>query len=127
MADSDLNETELAILFEEAKLTLPVDVPTGLTEQVLADAAQIGAAYAVQDTPPKAKNLTGFRRLFAPIGGLSGALALAVFAGFGLMAGLGDPERLYSLPVMEDILAVFLVEISNPTPLDTLEYLMAES
>lgn len=125
MADNDFDDTELAIFFEDAKRKQPDDVPSGLTERVLADAAQIGAGFVVPDVMPD--NPSFFNRIFAPIGGLGGAFALGAFASIGLFVGLGDPEKLYALPVMADILAVFSDENSAVTPLDTLEYLMAES
>ncbi len=127
MANNDLDDTELAVFFEDAKAAQLVELPVGLTERVLADAAEIGAGFVVPDAVVSANNTSFLNRIFAPIGGLAGAVALGAFASIGLFVGLGDPETLYALPVMGDILAVFLDEIGGGTPLDTLEYLMAES
>ncbi|MCF6303948.1 MAG: hypothetical protein L3J33_01065 [Rhodobacteraceae bacterium] len=124
MVDKEFSDAELTVLFEDAKAEQPVEIPAGLTERVLADAAKIGAGFVVPETVEKP---AWFSRIFAPIGGLGGAFALGAFASLGLVVGLGDAENLYALPVMGEILAVFSTETGAVTPLDTLEFLMAES
>ncbi len=124
MVDKEFSDAELAVFFEDAKAEQPVEIPAALTERVLADAAKIGAGFAVPETVEKP---AWFSRIFAPIGGLGGAFALGAFASLGLVVGLGDAENLYALPVMGEILAVFSTETGAITPLDTLEFLMAES
>lgn len=124
MADKNLTDEDLMIFFDDAK-TAP-DVSQGLMARVLADAADIGALY-VAPTPVNAKETGWFSRLFAPIGGVGGAFALGAFASIGLVVGLGDADTLYSLPVMGDFLATFADDLNSVSPLDTLDYLMAES
>ena len=123
---ADMDDDTLAHFFDAAKTDDNPDVPESLMARVLADAAEIGAEFA----DPKQASVDSqnwLSRLFAPIGGLGGAFALGAFASVGFVVGLGDTEMLYSLPVMGDILATFSDNLGNGTPLDTLDYLMAES
>ncbi len=127
MADNDLNDAELATFFNDAKAAQENDVPILLTERVLADAAKIGAQHgALKNTAHAAKPQNWINRLFAPIGGAGGAFALGAFASIGFFIGLGDADILYNLPVMGDILTTFSDELGSISPVDTLDYLMAE-
>lgn len=126
MADIELTDEELAIFFDEAKAEVAPEIPLGLMERVLADAAEIGAGF-VEPTSAVTEKQNWFARMFTPIGGVGGAFALGAFASVGLVVGLGDAETLYSLPVVGDILVTISGEVDGSTPLDTLDYLMAES
>ena len=126
MADEILNDQELERFFDEAIKGENPDVSTELITRVLADAAEISALRIAQKPGPKLETRRWWQALFAPVGGLGGAFALGAFAGVGLFVGLGDTDKLYSLPVMGEILAVFSNEIDSLTPFETLDFLMEE-
>jgi len=126
MADDELSDDELAVLFEEAANAKRPEIPMDLTLRVLANAAAISAANTVPSLVNPVLKIGWFGKLFAPVGGMAGAFALGAFGGVGLVVGLADAETLYSLPVMGDILMTFSDGLGSISPLETLDYLMTE-
>lgn len=98
----------------------PVPTPsTDLLARVLADAATVMPPTLAAIPVPK-------QRLFAPIGGLRGAFALAACAVFGVFVGAGYADQLLSVPGLEGVLAGLTDYTDTTTPLESLSLLMSE-
>lgn len=115
--------SHLDTLLDEAKSSPPAAPSPDLIARVLADAAaMVPAPVQIRPKPPSL-----WSRLLAPVGGLGGGFALAACAAFGIFAGAGYADTLFSIPGLDGVLAGFSDVTDSTSPLETLSLLMSES
>jgi len=114
------SEDPIDALMRAAKNTPSPQPSTALISRVLADAA---AMMPVAEPAPKPRF---WARIFSPIGGIGGALALAACAAFGVFAGAGYADEMLAIPGLDGVLAGLTDYTDSTTPFDTLALLMTE-
>ena len=118
------HEPHLDVLLNEAKNNPPPLPSNDLIARVLADAAAQSTAQITTATSKKPGLLA---RILAPIGGFGGAAALGACTAIGLLVGTNYADTTLSIPVFDDVVAVFSNSTDTTTPFETLSLLMAES